>query len=208
MIFFIHDGKPVQAEHGTGDSCADMVLKYCETLPDNENFKVYFNNYFTTFEFQKRLKQRKIWSIGTVRVNRLQGCPLVLEKCLKRDNRGFYDYRMDLNSHLTVVRWYDNRAVHISSTHCAIEPLTTIRRWDRKQKQNIDFQCPEIISEYNEHMGGALISSCWPQSIGLTTKVSIGIEGYSYGFSVLAQSMDGFFIGAMLFNDRPLLEIK
>ena len=76
----MYDGNKVQVENGTGDSAADVVWKLCETLPDNENYKIYFDNYFTTFELQKKLTNRKIWSIGTLRAKRIQGCPLNSKK--------------------------------------------------------------------------------------------------------------------------------
>lgn len=52
------------------------------------------------------------------------------------------------------MRWYDNRAVQLSSTNSGIEPILTVKRWDRKQHMHIDVQCPAIVSEYNYHMGG------------------------------------------------------
>ena len=73
---------------------------------------------------------------------------------LKREGRGSYDYRVDTNTELCVVRWFDNRAVQLSSTHTGIEPLTTVRRWDRRERKYIEVECPRIVTEYNEHMGG------------------------------------------------------
>ena len=29
-----------------------------------------------------------------------------------------------------------------------------VKRWDGKEKKMIEVQCPEIINQYNKHMGG------------------------------------------------------
>lgn len=68
--------------------------------------------------------------------------------------RGSSDWCVDANSGLTVVRWLDNSAVQLSSTHTAVEPMTSLKRWDRKQHKYVDISCPAVVQEYNSHMGG------------------------------------------------------
>lgn len=76
------------------------------------------------------------------------------EKSLRKEGRGSFDYKVDANSELSVVRWFDNRAVQLSSTHFCIEPITSVRRLDRRKKKHVDVLCPAIVTKYNEHMGG------------------------------------------------------
>ncbi|KRX89275.1 hypothetical protein T4B_6963 [Trichinella pseudospiralis] len=52
------------------------VLNLCEMLPMNRNYKLFFYNYYTFLELQLRLKRMGILSCGTIRPNRLCGCPL------------------------------------------------------------------------------------------------------------------------------------
>ena len=47
-----------------------------------------------------------------------------------------------------------NSAVQLASTHSELQPMSTVRRWDRKQHKYVDVDCPAIVTEYNEHMGG------------------------------------------------------
>ena len=68
--------------------------------------------------------------------------------------RGLSDMAVDANSGLVVVRWLDNSAVQLSSTHAAVEQVTTVQRWDRKEHKHVQVNCPAIVKEYNEHMGG------------------------------------------------------
>ena len=52
-----------------------------------------------------------------------------------------------------VVRWFVYRGVQLSSIHTGIEPLTTVRRCDRREHKyiEIEVECPHILTEYNEH---------------------------------------------------------
>lgn len=92
--------------------------------------------------------------MGTVRSNRLRGAVLKTEKELKQTGRGSADMAVDANSGLAIVRWLDNSAVQLSSTHTAMGPMSTIKRWDRKLKKYSFISCPPIVKECNEFMGG------------------------------------------------------
>jgi len=95
-----------------------------------------------------------VWSVGTIRSNRLRGCDLQSEKQMKKQGRGSCDHRIDKKTGVAVVRWMDSSAVQLASTHVAVQPMSTIQRWDRLQRKYVDVSCPAIVKEYNEHMGG------------------------------------------------------
>ena len=116
--------------------------------------KLYFDNWFTFLELQLQLHTLAIWSVGTVTSNRLRGCILKSEKELKKMGRGSADTAVDANLGLVIVRCFDNSAVQLSSAHTALEPVTTVQRWDRKAHKHVNVNCPAIVKEYNEHMGG------------------------------------------------------
>ncbi|XP_003375773.1 conserved hypothetical protein [Trichinella spiralis] len=61
-----------------------------------------------------------ILSCGTIRPNRLRGCPPLSEKDLKSSGRGAYDSRTDA--------WYDNRHVLATSTYIGVKPKTAVRK--------------------------------------------------------------------------------
>ncbi|KAJ8930270.1 hypothetical protein NQ314_016937 [Rhamnusium bicolor] len=50
--------------------------------------------------------------------------------------------------------WKDNISVTLISSFAGKNPVSRVRRFDRKEKKNIDVDCPYIITEYNRHMGG------------------------------------------------------
>lgn len=129
-------------------------MKLCETLPADQNFKLYVDNFFTFLELQLLLKRQGILSTGTIRANRLWGCTLKTEKDLKKEGRGASDCSVDANSGMSVVRWYDSKAVQLSSTLSSLHPVSTVKRWDKKTRTYVDVPCPAIVNNYNQYMGG------------------------------------------------------
>ena len=55
---------------------------------------------------------------------------------------------------IMVLRWFDNKSVHILSTYIGLFPLEEAKRWDRKKKGYIKVQMPHAIAEYNKFMRG------------------------------------------------------
>uniref|UniRef100_A0A3B3YNV3 PiggyBac transposable element-derived protein domain-containing protein n=1 Tax=Poecilia mexicana TaxID=48701 RepID=A0A3B3YNV3_9TELE len=73
-------------------------------------------------QFHWNLKQRGIYYIGTVRMNRVKDCQLMDEKELKKKGRGSLDFRVNQENNI-IVRWYDNKAVNLLSSFVGVEPL-------------------------------------------------------------------------------------
>lgn len=61
------------------------VIQLSERIPDHLNHKLYCDNYFTSIPVIRYLSARSICFAGTVRQNRLQGCPL---STMKKTERG------------------------------------------------------------------------------------------------------------------------
>ena len=58
----------------------NVVIKLAKNLPENKNFKLYFNNWFSSVDLVCLLKLQSIWSVATIRSNRLKGCTLLFDK--------------------------------------------------------------------------------------------------------------------------------
>lgn len=143
----------------SNSSVENIVIELVKSLPKTANFKLYFDNYFTTLKLMLLLHEKfQIHTTGTIRTNRLKNCPLESEANLRSQGRGSMDAVVDLNSNITVVRWLDNSTVTLASTYASIEPATTVRRWSRKEKKIVNVSCPFIVSEYNRSMGGVDLS--------------------------------------------------
>ena len=59
----------------------------------SKDFKVYFDNWFTSVDLVKALKDSGFWAVGTICQNCLSGCQLASDKKLKDSGRGSYDHK-------------------------------------------------------------------------------------------------------------------
>uniref|UniRef100_A0A8P4FX73 PiggyBac transposable element-derived protein domain-containing protein n=1 Tax=Dicentrarchus labrax TaxID=13489 RepID=A0A8P4FX73_DICLA len=143
---------PDQVKSDVG-ATGHVVLKLTSTLPAGKNHKVFADNYFTSVPLVEHLKERGIYYIGTVRMNRVKDCDMMDEKEMKKKGRGTLDFRVNQDNAI-IVRWYDNKAVNLLSSFVGIEPLGNVKRWDRKSKTHMMVPRPAIIETYNKFMGG------------------------------------------------------
>ena len=119
-----------------------------------------------------QLKSSGIFKTTTFRTNRLKGCSFASDKELKKEGRGSYDYQTDVNSGLHVMKWYDNKCIHLALTFPEVNATGSVKQWDSKAKNHKDVPLPDMISDYNSSMGGVhladmLITLYWTE---ITTK--------------------------------------
>lgn len=150
--FEVYTGKSMKIPGILGIS-GNIVLWLLRNLEDHKNLKVYFDNWFTSVDLVKLLKDSGFWVVASIRQNRLSGCQLASDKKLKDNGRGTYDHKSSKEG-ITIVKWYDSKAVHLISSHYGVEPMGTCKRWSTKEKQHVDIQRPHLVEEYNIHMGG------------------------------------------------------
>ena len=75
-----------------------------EEIPKNQNYQVFFNNWFSTLPPFIKLQSMCILSTVTLRSNRVAGYLLMSDKDLKATGRDSFDYCIDLNSSLRVIK--------------------------------------------------------------------------------------------------------
>lgn len=144
-------GDGTRTELGQG---ADVVLQLTSTLPPFCNYKIYADNLFTGVPLLTKLLEKGMLYTGTVRQNRMSGCQLKDEKTMKKEGRGSIDFNIEEVNNIAAIRWYDNKAVSLLSTHKAIQPIGEASRWDKKKKSQIKVPMPAVVRDYNQHMGG------------------------------------------------------
>ncbi len=134
----------------------NVVLRLAQPIPKHKNYKVFFDNWFTSVPLVLTLAQQGIHCTGTVRGNRLPGVNLMCDAELKRAGRGSFEQKMAMVRATTLyaVKWYDNRSVTLLSDYTGAHPVTEVDRWDRKQKMITKVPCPAVVKEYNKNMGG------------------------------------------------------
>ncbi|XP_054083710.1 piggyBac transposable element-derived protein 2-like isoform X2 [Zeugodacus cucurbitae] len=151
--FTLYVGEGTCQSYGLGLS-SDIVLYLAKTIPKHKNFKLYFDNWFTSVSLLIALKEMGIFATGTIRKNRISNCQLLSEAELKKRGRGSYDMKCETNHNIVCVRWFDNKPVQLISSHISHEPVGICKRWNPKEKTHVDVQRPAIVANYNKGMGG------------------------------------------------------
>lgn len=167
--FEIYSGAPETPDLGEPDlqPSANIVVRLVREVPKFQNHIIYFDNYYTTVALVVYLRTIGILSVGTIRRNRIKNCKLPDEKVMQKFERGT-SHEFICNIHgidVSSLSWKDNRVVNLLSTYVGVKPISsiigneteeplTIKRFDKKDKTVKMIPCPQIIKEYNRHMGG------------------------------------------------------
>jgi hypothetical protein len=114
---------------------------------------VFADNYFGSFGLLREMTARGYGLTCTLRANRIGDCPIESDKAMKKRKRGYFDYLLSRDKQIIIVGWNDNRRVLLGSNTIGVEPVMSLSRWDRKQKQKIAIDTPRIVSLYNKNMG-------------------------------------------------------
>nr|XP_046274248.1 piggyBac transposable element-derived protein 2-like [Scatophagus argus] len=103
-----------------------VVLQLVQPIPKEENYNLFFDNWFTSVPLVVTLAEQGIRCTGTVHGNRLPGVNL------KRAGHGPFKEKMAMvrETTLYVVKWCDNHSVTLMSDHIGANPVIEVDRWD------------------------------------------------------------------------------
>lgn len=114
--------------------------------------------YFASLSLLRVLDKANIKAVCTLRQARTDPkgspCPVKSERALKKEGRGAYDVYHWSTNMITCVVWGDNRGVLLGSNFVGVTELDICKRWDRKEKKDIEVTLPNIVKTYNAFMGG------------------------------------------------------
>nr|CAI5858404.1 unnamed protein product [Callosobruchus analis] len=134
---------------------AKVILSLCKSVKNPICSAVYFDNFFSSLELLHILRNNYgILSLGTIRSNRLGNCILENDKVLAKKGRGSFCCKNDNVNKISCVKWFDNKAVILVSTYVSVEPVVTATRYNKNKNGKIEIPCPNIVKQYNRHMGG------------------------------------------------------
>lgn len=136
------------------NSSERVVIELCKKINLPRLSSVCFDNWFTSLPVISYLKKEYgLVCIGTLRKDRVQGCPLIPDNTLKKRGRG--SIAMFKNQDDTIiVQWVDNNVVRMAGTWAGVEPKTVLKRWNKEERARVEVPCPRIVQLYNTHMGG------------------------------------------------------
>lgn len=137
----------------------NIVVRLARTIPRHQEYKLFFDNYYTSAELISYLSKQGIQSLGTVNKSRLgKDLKILSLKDLKdtKTERGYSEeWVADVDgTEVGTVMWYDKKPVILSSSFVGQHPIDKVRRYCKKQKKYIEVNCPKIVKIYNQHMGG------------------------------------------------------
>ena len=165
---FIHDmvmyqGQTTLPAHGITLSeeqkelgpTSQVVSVLASTMSCSTPSAIFADNYFTSLELVRYLKDQGWRYTGTARDNRIGNPPLkgIKEMEKKSVPRGSYDY-MSTDDGILALRWKDNKVVTMLSTDLGLQPVSKCMRYSKDTKKKEEVDCPNVIKSYNSSMGG------------------------------------------------------
>ena len=131
-----------------------VVYNLVSLLQKGPRYEIYFDNFFMSLSLLSKLTESGFGGTGTISLNRIEDCPLKSVPAMKKTAWGSYDYKLDSDNNIIVVRWNDNSIVTLASNITGVQPLQTDKRWDRVERKKIEITQPAMVKGYNKYMGG------------------------------------------------------
>ena len=87
--FYIYQGKnnneSINNDYGKLQKCSEIIGRISKELPGGMSHKLFFDNCFSTLDLMLYLKsQKRFLAVGTIRLNRLEGCSMDENKSLQK----------------------------------------------------------------------------------------------------------------------------
>ncbi|XP_064462103.1 piggyBac transposable element-derived protein 3-like [Ornithodoros turicata] len=110
--FEFYAGKAEHPDHLTDISASsNVVLRLAQSVPQDENYRLFYDNWFSCPSLQVALALQGIQSLATVRPNRVSGVTMTSDKEMKKAGRGTLQEKSASVGivQLKLVKWMDNR---------------------------------------------------------------------------------------------------
>ncbi|KAJ8877025.1 hypothetical protein PR048_021477 [Dryococelus australis] len=110
------------------DASSKIVLRLVECIPKNQNFLLFFGNWFSSLPLFTVLADMGIGTLGTITRNRFPGLQVPLGVEMKKTGRGStIEKATDVDGvEVRVIKWYDNRGVTLASSFDSAQPMSTV----------------------------------------------------------------------------------
>lgn len=139
-----------------------------------------------------------IGALGTIRTNRFPGLLVPTDAEMKKIGRGsMIEKGTEVDGvEVRVVKWFDNRGVSLASTFDSAQPISTVKRYDKKTKSKVDISCPRAVLTYNKFMGGVDLLD------GLVSYYRINIRSKKYYHKLIFHFVDVALVNSWLLYRR------
>ncbi|CAG5047569.1 unnamed protein product [Parnassius apollo] len=150
----LYEGKSEQRSTRLGEHVVTKMMEAMQKESPETQFSVFCDNFFTSPTLISNLQDKNIKVTGTMRQNRIDKCPLMDVKSVKKQQRGYYDYHLDTNDQICAVRWNDNSVVTLLSNEYGVHPIQKAKRYSAVEKKKVNIQQPYVVQQYNRFTGG------------------------------------------------------
>ncbi|CAG4939264.1 unnamed protein product [Parnassius apollo] len=136
---------------------ANIDIRLARSIPRDKKYKLLFDNYYICPELITYPANEGIYSMGTVekgRIGKSIQIPSMKDLKSSKKERGYSEEWVgNVNgTDIVTVMCYHNKPVVLTSTFVRKEPTQKVR-FCKKQKKYIGIDCPQIVRNYNQHMG-------------------------------------------------------
>lgn len=59
---------------------------------------------------------------------------------------------LEKNNIITLVQWFDRKAIKFISSYAAVEPADLCKRWSKAESNYLEVERPIVAKEYNSYM--------------------------------------------------------
>ena len=144
-----------QTHLGVGGTVVQELVALA-SVPANAGYKIYFDNYFTSYHLLTTLADSGICATGTVRENQIPNCPLPAKATFSKEKRNC----QPCYNKVLVIKYRDNNVVTIASNFGSPE-IGQTNRYSREKKGYVSHPYPVAVKNYNSYMGGVDQLDLW-----------------------------------------------
>ncbi|KAJ8402192.1 hypothetical protein AAFF_G00370570 [Aldrovandia affinis] len=148
-------GVPLMPEQNAMGATSQIVSVLASTMSSSPTTAIFADNFFTSLEIVRYLKDKNCRYTGTARDNRIGKPPLKSSKEMEKKAvpRGTCDH-VTSDDGILALRWKDNKVVTLLSTDMGVEPMSSVYQYCSDTMKKEQVSCPAVIKSYNANMGG------------------------------------------------------
>ncbi|XP_060845820.1 piggyBac transposable element-derived protein 2-like [Rhopalosiphum padi] len=147
-----------------------VVIALCFSIPDKPLFEIRIW-YFKSWNFEETASA---WF------------PIIDDKTMIKQSRGSFTSLCDKSKKVSIVKWLDNKIVCLASSYTSENTQNTsyIQRYSKEKKKRILVPYPNIVKEYNSHMGGVDLADMF------VALYRTGLKSHKWYMSLFSQMLD------------------
>ena len=132
-----------------------VVEKLTDSLSKHarSNYQIITDNFSTTPQLLRSLREKGIVATGIVRLNRVENSPLKPVNEMEKLKRGSADVVLDDNANIAFARWRENKLVTVISSKYGLNPTPKTKLYIKEKKSRVDIEQAQCIQKIQRRNG-------------------------------------------------------